>query len=153
MTDCATDPAIRLDENKFRDPDITADGKRRASVAFSRLETLWFNTGTLCNLTCNNCYIESSPTNDALVYLTAQEVGVYLDEIEIDMGEAAGLGDVARDAVGQQTDPLVIENPAQDSRAVAAIRGDILVGDGLEGFAVHDAIVIPVTARGAPCVL
>ena len=26
------------------------------------LETLWFNTGTLCNLTCRNCYIESSPT-------------------------------------------------------------------------------------------
>ncbi len=84
MTDTASVPARRLDENKFRDPDVTADGKRRASVAFSRLETLWFNTGTLCNLTCSNCYIESSPTNDALVYLTAREVGVYLDEIERD---------------------------------------------------------------------
>ena len=44
--------------------------------ASKALETLWFNTGTLCNLTCRNCYIESSPRNDRLVYLTAAEVGV-----------------------------------------------------------------------------
>jgi hypothetical protein len=50
-------------------------------VALERLDTLWFNTGTLCNLTCANCYIESSPTNDALVYLTTAEVSTYLDEI------------------------------------------------------------------------
>ncbi len=71
-----------LDPRKFRHPDITAKGERRASVALSRLETLWFNTGTLCNLTCTNCYIESSPTNDALVYLTPAEVSEYLDEIK-----------------------------------------------------------------------
>lgn len=45
------------------------------------LETLWFNTGTLCNLACKSCYIESSPTNDALVYLTTADVRAYLDEI------------------------------------------------------------------------
>ena len=84
MTDTASVSATRLDTNKFRDPDFTADGKPRAKVVFSGLETLWFNTGTLCNLTCSNCYIESSPTNDALVYLTAAEVAVYLDEIERD---------------------------------------------------------------------
>ena len=84
MTDTAPLPATQLDEGKFLDPDVTADGKRRASVAFAGLETLWFNTGTLCNLTCGHCYIESSPTNDSLVYLTAAEVGVYLDEIERD---------------------------------------------------------------------
>jgi hypothetical protein len=39
--------------------------------ALKALETLWINTGTLCNLTCRNCYIESSPRNDRLVYLTA----------------------------------------------------------------------------------
>ena len=60
-----------LDPAKFRDPDVTATGARRASVAFRELGTLWFNTGTLCNLTCRNCYIESSPTNDRLVYLSA----------------------------------------------------------------------------------
>ena len=43
---------------------------------------MWFNTGTLCNLTCCHCYIESSPKNDRLVYLTAAEVAEYLDEIE-----------------------------------------------------------------------
>ena len=82
MTNAASAPAIRLDEDKFRDPDVTADGKQRASVTFRRLETLWFNTGTLCNLTCSNCYIESSQHNDRLVYITAAEVAVYLDEIE-----------------------------------------------------------------------
>ena len=80
-------PAVvrpRLDPRKFRDPRITAKGERRAVVALKRLETLWFNTGTLCNLTCRNCYIESSPTNDRLVYLTAAEVRDYLDEIARD---------------------------------------------------------------------
>lgn len=66
---------------KFADPDWTADGAPRARVALRKLDTLWFNTGTLCNITCANCYIRSSPTNDALVYLTAGEVEVYLDEI------------------------------------------------------------------------
>ncbi len=45
------------------------------------LETLWINTGTLCNLTCRNCYIESSPRNDLLAYITRAEVREYLDEI------------------------------------------------------------------------
>ena len=67
---------------KFRDPLVTTKGERRAVVALQRLRTLWFNTGTLCNLTCRNCYIESSPTNDRLVYLSAAEVASYLDEIE-----------------------------------------------------------------------
>ncbi|HEX8570608.1 MAG TPA: radical SAM protein [Caulobacteraceae bacterium] len=74
--------APRLDPAKFRDPLLTAKGERRARVALHRLETLWFNTGTLCNLTCLNCYIESSPRNDALVYLTAAEASAYLDEAQ-----------------------------------------------------------------------
>ena len=71
-----------LDPVKFRDPRVTAKGETRAVVALKRLRTLWFNTGTLCNLTCRNCYIESSPKNDRLVYLSAAEVSAYLDEIE-----------------------------------------------------------------------
>jgi hypothetical protein len=75
------DPAARpLDPGKFRDPLVTAKGERRASVALARLETLWINTGTLCNLACKSCYILSSPTNDALVYLTLAEAEAYLDE-------------------------------------------------------------------------
>lgn len=71
-----------LEPGKFKHPDTTAKGERRATVALKRLETLWFNTGTLCNIACKNCYIESSPTNGRLVYLTAAEVAAYLDEAE-----------------------------------------------------------------------
>jgi hypothetical protein len=71
-----------LDSRKFRDPLVTANDETRAQVALQALQTLWFNTGTLCNLTCHNCYIESSPRNDRLAYLTRQEVSTYLDEIE-----------------------------------------------------------------------
>jgi uncharacterized Fe-S cluster-containing radical SAM superfamily protein len=66
---------------KFIDPARTADGQPRATVALSDPKTLWFNTGTLCNITCANCYIESSPTNDALVYISTKEVQAYLDQI------------------------------------------------------------------------
>lgn len=73
-----------MQKEKFIDPHITAKGEQRAWVDLTALKTLWFNTGTLCNLACANCYIESSPKNDALVYLTHAEVVSYLDEIERD---------------------------------------------------------------------
>lgn len=65
---------------KFSDPDWTAKGERRASVSLNRLETVWLNTGTLCNITCRNCYIESSPANDRLAYMTAAEADAVLAE-------------------------------------------------------------------------
>lgn len=71
-----------IDKNKFADPMRTARGEERAFVELRGLETLWFNTGTLCNLACKSCYIESSPKNDALVYITLSEVRGFLDEIE-----------------------------------------------------------------------
>jgi uncharacterized Fe-S cluster-containing radical SAM superfamily protein len=74
--------ASTLDPRKFQDPFVTAKGDRRAHVTLEKLKTLWFNTGTLCNLTCANCYIESSPRNDRLAYLGIAEVAAYLDEIE-----------------------------------------------------------------------
>ena len=67
---------------KFQDPQITAAGESRASVALSDPQTLWFNTGTLCNIECLNCYIESSPQNDRLVYITADEVTAFLDQLD-----------------------------------------------------------------------
>lgn len=67
---------------KFADPARTADGSPRATVALSDPRTLWFNTGTLCNIACANCYIESSPTNDRLVYLTTADVVDYLDQLD-----------------------------------------------------------------------
>lgn len=73
-----TDDALE----KFSDPLRTADGQERAHVAYRHTETLWFNTGTLCNIECASCYIESSPSNDRLVYLTLADVLPYLDELD-----------------------------------------------------------------------
>lgn len=73
-----------LPPKKFDRLHVTAKGEDRAFVAMTGLSTLWFNTGTLCNLACKSCYIESSPTNDALVYITLDEVRAYLDEIAQD---------------------------------------------------------------------
>lgn len=70
-----------LDPAKFRQPEVTANGAERAWVGFERLETLWFNTGTLCNIECRRCYMDSSPANHRLSYLTATEVSRFLDEI------------------------------------------------------------------------
>ena len=73
-----------LAPEKFKHPGVTAKGEQRARVPLRSLDTLWFNTGTLCNITCRNCYIESSPKNDRLVYLGLEDVRGYLDEIERD---------------------------------------------------------------------
>jgi len=66
---------------KFEDPDWTATGEPRARVPLSRLDTLWINTGTLCNIACVNCYIESSPTNDRLAYFSRADAAALFDEI------------------------------------------------------------------------
>ena len=65
---------------KFHDRYITASGAERAFVDLTALKTLWFNTGTLCNIECAHCYIESSPTNNRLSYLRAAELTQLLDE-------------------------------------------------------------------------
>ncbi len=65
---------------RFSDMLVTATGERRACVPLEGLRTLWFNTGTLCNVTCTGCYIESSPTNDRLAYLSRAEAQAYLHE-------------------------------------------------------------------------
>jgi len=66
----------------FEDPHTTAKGEPRASVTWTGLSTLWLNTGTLCNIECANCYIESSPKNDRLVYLKHTDVIPFLDEVD-----------------------------------------------------------------------
>jgi len=66
---------------KFQDKYTTADGTARASVALGGARTLWFNTGTLCNIECVNCYIESSPLNDRLTYLTVDDIVPFFDQI------------------------------------------------------------------------
>jgi MoaA/NifB/PqqE/SkfB family radical SAM enzyme len=70
------------DQEKFLDPYITNDGKERAWVELERLETLWINTGTLCNLSCPHCYIESSPKNDQLSFFKASDLKKYIVDIK-----------------------------------------------------------------------
>ena len=77
---------------KFSDPDLTAKGERRARVTLRALRTLWINTGSLCNITCRNCYIESSPDNDRLAYITRAEAAAYLDEIARDAWPVEEIG-------------------------------------------------------------
>jgi MoaA/NifB/PqqE/SkfB family radical SAM enzyme len=71
-----------IDPAKFKDPKRTAKGETRATVAFNKLETLWFNTGSLCNIECENCYILSSPTADHFVYFSPEDMAPYLDEVD-----------------------------------------------------------------------
>jgi len=123
MPDDSTRSIIFLDQRKFRDPLFTATGERRARVALRALETLWINTGTLCNLTCEHCYIESSPKNDRLTWISAAEVAAYLDEIERErlptrvIGFTGGepfmnpaLPDMLEDALGRGFEALVLTN-------------------------------------------
>lgn len=78
---------------KWADAATTAQGKIRAVVPPAALKTLWFNTGTLCNIECANCYIESSPRNNRLDYLSLAEALPYLDEArEMGAGEIGFTG-------------------------------------------------------------
>lgn len=122
---------------KFEDPDWTAKGERRAAVSLERLETLWINTGTLCNITCVNCYIESSPTNDRLVYISALEAAALFDEIATlglgtrEIGFTGGepfmnpeLPAMLDDALGRGFEVLVLTNamqPLQRPKALKAL--------------------------------
>ncbi len=122
-----------LAAEKFKDPSITADGKARAYVSLTQLKTLWFNTGTLCNLTCRNCYIESSPKNDQLTYISLDEVVSYLDKIQSDKLGTAEIGftggepfmnpellDMVDEALGRGFRVLVLTNAMKPMMKVAA---------------------------------
>lgn len=82
--------AARRAGEKFLHPDITADGHLRAEAPFTGLETLWINTGTLCNIECAHCYIESSPRNDRLQYVTPDDIAPFLDEAAMLGGREIG---------------------------------------------------------------
>lgn len=60
----------------FRDP---AAGR----VPWLSLDTLWIQVaGTLCNLTCEHCFISCSPTNHQHEIMTRADVRPFLDESE-----------------------------------------------------------------------
>jgi hypothetical protein len=115
-----------LAPGKFSNPDVTAKGEQRAQVALTGLTSLWINTGTLCNIACVNCYIESSPTNDRLAYITAAETAAYLDEIQLlglpttEIGFTGGepfmnpeMLDMAGEALRRGFDVLILTNAMQ----------------------------------------
>ena len=110
---------------KFRDPLLTAKGETRATVAPSGLATLWVNTGTLCNIACTRCYIESSPKNDALVYLSAAEVAVAVDE-------AVALGQPLAEVGFTGGEPFL-------NRDLPAMLAEVL-GRGLEALVLTNAM-------------
>ena len=118
-------PLKPLDARKFRDPERTADGEPRARVRLDRLETLWICTGTLCNLTCRNCYIESSPSNDRLVYISQAELCAYLDEIE-------------REGFGTRTIAFTGGEPFMNPDMVAML--EAVLGRGFEALVLTNAM-------------
>jgi len=128
--------APTLDPAKFRDPFVTAKGEQRAIVALEHLDTLWFNTGTLCNIECGHCYIESSPSNDSLEYLGLADVQRFLDEIDtlgLLTGEIGFTGgepfmnpevlDMLGEVLGRGYDVLVLTNGMQPMMRPAMQQG------------------------------
>lgn len=153
-----TQDAPRLNPAKFQHPEVTLKGERRASVALTALDTLWVNTGTLCNITCANCYIESSPRNDALVYISPAEVATYLDEAQgmgvrevgFTGGEPfmnPGLIPMLDDVLSRGLRALVLTNAMQPMRRYAEPLAALLAKHGPERLVIrvsldhHDAAV------------
>jgi uncharacterized Fe-S cluster-containing radical SAM superfamily protein len=135
LLSCGSSPvnAIPLAPGKFRDPDRTLDGSARARVALRALETLWVNTGTLCNLACTGCYIESSPRNDRLAFFTRADLRAYLAEVAASrlgtelVGFTGGepfinpeLPGMLEDVLAQGLDALVLTNAMRPMRKTEA---------------------------------
>ncbi|MFN0025172.1 MAG: radical SAM protein [Parvularculaceae bacterium] len=102
--------AVPLAPDKFANPFMARDGAPRAVVPFTELRTLWVNTGTLCNIECRACYIESSPTNDRLAYISRAELAPYLEEARrmgaAEIGFTGGEPFMNPDMIGMADDAL-----------------------------------------------
>ncbi len=104
--------AILQQTGKFIDPQVTLTGQKRAAVRLLALRTLWLNTGTLCNIACTNCYIESSPRNDRLAYLGRDEAARFVAEAQalspalVEIGFTGGEPFMNPDIVGMLADAL-----------------------------------------------
>lgn len=138
--------AAPLKGAKFQDPQRTAKGDERASVAFSNPTTLWFNTGTLCNIECLRCYIDSSPTNDALVYISKDEVVDYLDQIAERQWPVTEIGftggepfmnphmiDSARECLERGFDVLILTNAMRPMMRPKVREGLLALNAAFEG--------------------
>jgi pyruvate-formate lyase-activating enzyme len=70
---------VRLEDQKTAEP--------APVVKLEGLETLWVNTGTLCNLACTKCFMESTPTNDSLSYFPLAALEKILAEAPPELSE------------------------------------------------------------------
>ena len=95
-------------------------------MAPTGLQTLWVNTGTLCNITCASCYIESSPRNDALSYISPAEVAAFVDE-------AAARGEPLEEVGFTGGEPFM--NPG-----LLAMLADVLGRPGLSALVLTNAM-------------
>jgi sulfatase maturation enzyme AslB (radical SAM superfamily) len=58
----------------------TSTGAKRSHIELQRLRELWFHTGTVCNLSCPDCFEHSSPGDQRLDEVTLKDVKPYIDE-------------------------------------------------------------------------
>jgi pyruvate-formate lyase-activating enzyme/predicted phosphodiesterase len=65
---------------------------RAPFVELARLETLWVNTGSRCNLSCAGCFMESSPSNDSLAYFSRKELAAFLADAPAGLREVGFTG-------------------------------------------------------------
>lgn len=129
--------AAPLAAGKFIDPERTAKGDLRATITLRELKTLWLNTGTLCNLACKSCYIESSPRNDALVYLTLAEAERFLGELSqsIEIGFTGGEPFMNPDIV------------AMLESALAQGHGVLVLSNAMRPMRRHEAALVDLATR------
>jgi hypothetical protein len=129
-------------------------------IALARLETLWINTGTLCNLSCTKCFMESTPTNDTLAYVPLaafnsllESAPASLTEIGFTGGEPFMNPDIVamlEAALAAGKSVLVLTNAmrpmrrheAEIARLAAAYRQKLAIRVSLDHYepARHDAI-------------
>jgi len=108
---------------------------------FEELRTLWFNTGTLCNIACAHCYIDSSPLNDALAYLSAGEVSAYLDEIDVLGWNTPEIGFTGGEPFMNRAVPAMIEDALSRGREV------LVLTNAMRPMRLHEAALLRLRAR------
>jgi predicted phosphodiesterase len=106
-------------------------------MALARLETLWINTGTLCNLSCAKCFMESTPTNDALSYMPHSAFAALLGAAPASLAEIGFTGG----------EPFM--NPdivAMLETALAAGKSVLVLTNAMRPMRRHDAAVARLAA-------
>lgn len=58
----------------------TSSGEPRGFIDPHRLREVWFHTGTICNLSCPDCFEHSSPGDRRLETITFDDVKLFADE-------------------------------------------------------------------------